>query len=316
MRRLAAVAAVAIAAAVTPMAVGASAPAATPRATRAAAFAVRKIDVTFVDRTRPTPANAAAHVSAAPSRTLVTTIWIPNGRGPFPLIVFAHGNGSNPGQYAPVVEPWAAAGYVVAAPTFPISSRDGGSIAGIADVANQPGDLHFVMDRVLALSRAKGALHGKIDPKHIGVAGHSLGAITTLGYAERSCCRDPRVDAAISISGTPLIAGTDFGGDGPPLLLIHGDHDPTVPYAGSSSSYVRALPPKYFLTVLGGLHSNFLGSTPAAPVVARTMLDFWNAYLKHDAHALARLPTDSVAGVTTMQADPSGRSGSPAGPRS
>ena len=113
--------------------------------------------------------------------------------------------------------------------------------------------------------RAKGALHGKIDPKHIGVAGHSLGAITTLGYAERSCCRDPRVDAAISISGTPLIAGTDFGGDGLPLLLIHGDHDPTVPYAGSSSSYVRAQPPKYFLTVLGGLHSNFLGSTPAAP---------------------------------------------------
>jgi fermentation-respiration switch protein FrsA (DUF1100 family) len=280
-------------------------------------FAVHKIGVTFVDRTRRTPANAVAHVSAAKSRTLVTTIWIPEGRGPFPLIVFAHGNGSNPNEYEPTVEPWAAAGYVVAAPTFPISSRDGGSTAGVADVANQPGDLHFVITRVLALSRAKGALHGRVDPAHVGGAGHSLGAVTTLGFVERSCCHDKRVDAAISISGTPLVGGTDFKGDGPPLLLIHGDHDPTVNYAGSTSSFARAPPPKYFLTVLGGLHGNFLGgsTTPAAPVVARTMLDFWDAYLKGDATALARLPTDTVAGVTTMQSSP-GRKGGPATVRS
>ena len=202
--------------------------------------------------------------------------------------------------------PWAAAGYVVAAPTFPISGHTSQGLGGVADVANQPGDLRFVMTRVLALARTKGPLKGKVDARHVGVAGHSLGAVTTLGYVERSCCRDPRVDAAISISGTPLVGGTDFKGKGPPLLLIHGDHDPTVRYAGSTSSYARAAPPKYLLTVLGGLHGDFLagGTSPAVPIVEATTLDFWNAYLKGDAAALARLPTDSQPGVTTMQSDP------------
>ena len=268
---------------------------------------VTELTQTFVDHSRRTPAVAAAHVGAAPTRTLVTTIWVPDGPGPFPLVVFAHGYGANPRVYAPVVRPWAEAGFVVAAPAFPVSSHGGPGYAGIVDAANQPGDVSFVITKVLALSHRAGPLHGKVDPARIGVGGHSLGAITTLGVVERSCCRDRRVDAAISISGTPLLRGTDFAGKAPPLLLVHGDHDPTVNYAGSSSSYVRASPPKYFLTVLGGLHGDFLGGyrTPAVPVVARTMLDFWNAYLKNDAAALARLPTDSAPGIATMQATPS-----------
>ena len=276
---------------------------------RAGNLPVRTITRTFVDHARRTPANTDAHVPAARSRTLVTTIWIPQGPGPFPLIVYAHGyNGTGAGS-ANVVAPWAAAGYVVAAPTFPISGHTSQGLGGVADVANQPGDLRFVLTRVLALARAKGPLKGKVDARHVGVAGHSLGAVTTLGYVERSCCRDPRIDAAISISGTPLVGGTDFKGKGPPLLLIHGDHDPTVRYAGSTSSYARATPPKYLLTVLGGLHGDFLpgGPSPAVPIVETTTLDFWNAYLKGDAEALARLPTDSQPGITTMQSDPSSR---------
>ena len=119
------------------------------------------------------------------------------------------------------------------------------------------------------------------------------------------------MDAAISISGTPLVAGTDFEGNGPPLLLVHGDHDPTVHYAGSTSSYLLAAPPKYLLTVLGGLHGDFLagGTSPAKAIVARTMVDFWNAYLKADRPALARLATDSTPGLTTIQAAPLPRLG-------
>ena len=194
---------------------------------------------TFVDRSRQTPAVPAAHVTAAPTRTLVTTIWVPNGHGPFPLVVFAHGYGANPQVYGPVVRPWAEAGFVVAAPAFPVSSHGGPNYAGILDAANQPGDVSFVITRVLALSLRPGALHGKVDPGRIGVGGHSLGAITTLGVVERSCCRDHRVDAAISISGTPLLRGTDFAGKAPPLLLIHGDHDQTVNYAGSTTARRR-----------------------------------------------------------------------------
>jgi dienelactone hydrolase len=262
---------------------------------------------TFVDHSRPTPAVAGSTAAAATSRTLVTTIWVPAGKGRFPLIVFAHGNGANPQAYEKLVIPWVAAGYVVAAPTFPVSGHDGGNeVAGIADLANQPGDARFVLDRVLALARHKGnLLFHRIDVAHIGVAGHSLGAITTLGVAERSCCRDPRVDAAIAISGTPLVQGTDFAGKAPALLLIHGTADTTVPYSGSTLSYSRAAPPKYLLTVIGGHHSDFLAPTGAPPSsdVARATLDFWNAYLRGDRAARARLPGDATAGATTMQSD-------------
>jgi dienelactone hydrolase len=195
---------------------------------------------------------------------------------------------------------------VVAAPAFPVSSHDGGNdVIGISDVANQPGDVQFVLDRVLALSRHKGFLYHRIDSHHIGVAGHSLGAITTLGVAERSCCRDRRVDAAIALSGTPLIAGTDFAGKAPPLLLVHGTADMTVPYAGSTLSYSRAAPPKYLLTVVGGHHSDYLGpkGVPGSADVARATLDFWDACLRGNRAALARLPQDATPGATTMQSD-------------
>ncbi|HZP31536.1 MAG TPA: hypothetical protein VFC99_21465 [Acidimicrobiia bacterium] len=295
---------------VVPAAAGIAAAAGTPAP--APKRAVVEITRTFVDRSRPTPPNEAAHEAGAPSRTLPTTIWIPAGKGPFPLIVFAHGNGSDPQRYAATVAPWAAAGYVVAAPTFPISSRDGGSVGGVADVANQPRDVEFVLGRMLALARHRGVLHHKVDAKHVGVAGHSLGAITTLGVAERSCCRDARVGAAISISGTPLVSGTDFAGHGPPLMLVHGDHDPTVNYAGSTSSYARATPPKYLVTVVGGHHDDFLGGGPNTAAVAEVntaTTDFWDAYLKGDRAALRRLPNDAGPGVTTMQSDPGSTNG-------
>lgn len=57
------------------------------------------------------------------SRTLKTTIWLPAPpHGSYPLIVFAHGCGESARDFAPMLEAWAAAGYVVAAPDFPVSS--------------------------------------------------------------------------------------------------------------------------------------------------------------------------------------------------
>ena len=95
------------------------------RAPTAFTTGVRRITVTFVDHSRRTPANPPAHVRAAKSRTLRTTIWIPQGRGPFPLVVYAPGYGDTGAGSAGIVEPWAAAGYVVAAPDFPVASHGG-----------------------------------------------------------------------------------------------------------------------------------------------------------------------------------------------
>ena len=87
---------------------------------------------TFVDPHRSTGVNGS--VPGHAGRTLVTTIMYPAqgtaaGRvtvnaapdhtdGPYPLIVFAHGFGSSGVEYRGLLERWAAAGYVVAAPLF------------------------------------------------------------------------------------------------------------------------------------------------------------------------------------------------------
>jgi dienelactone hydrolase len=273
-------------------------------------FPVTSRDVTFVDHSRTTPAVPIAQLPGSKSRSLHTTIWYPTGsKGPFPLIVFAHGNRGTGRGYETLLSAWAAAGYVVAAPDFPISSLDLPGIAGLSDIEQQPGDVSFVITKVLALDRAKGGLGRIIDRARIGVAGHSFGAVTTLGVAFRSCCRDKRIKAAISMSGTPLIHGTDFKGIRTPLLLIHGDADETVSYGGSVFSFARASQPKFLLTLLGEGHFDYLlglsTHEEVAIAVLHATIDFWDGFLKGDAARIAQLELDAfVPGRTTLQLTP------------
>ena len=60
------------------------------------------------------------------SRVLVTYVRYPrNGDGgPYPLVVFGHGFAATPGLYAPLLDAWAKAGYVVAAPLFPAENAN------------------------------------------------------------------------------------------------------------------------------------------------------------------------------------------------
>ena len=63
----------------------------------------------------------------------------------------------------------------------------GGPDAG--DVVNQPKDMSYVIGAVLSDSLSpSGALSGLVDPKEIGAAGHSNGAVTTLGLVANTCC--------------------------------------------------------------------------------------------------------------------------------
>jgi dienelactone hydrolase len=263
---------------------------------------------TFVDRTRDTPALSEPKQAKQDHRTLKTTIWSPEEPGTYPLVVFAHGCNGHGTDDAAMLRGWAAAGYVVAAPDFPISSLGTPGVACTSDVAQQPDDVSFVITSVLKLDRQHGSdgLGGIVDRKHIGIAGQSLGAVTTLGTAFRSCCYDKRLDAAISYAGTPLIQVTDFKPMTTPLLLVHGDADPTVRYSGSQSAFNRAKGPRYLLTVLGGDHGTHLQEgTEVGAAVQRTTIDFLDAYLKDDPAALDRIQVDAVVpGATTLQACP------------
>jgi dienelactone hydrolase len=280
---------------------------------------VGEINETFVDRSRPTAANGDC--AKIPSRTLPTTILYPASGapsaipqpnatpnvegGPYPLLVFAHGYSAVPQIYEALLQHWAASGFVVAAPTFPLSSGESpcGAIAG--DSVNQPQDMSFVIDSVLDLSRRDdGPLAGLVDPKRIGAAGHSNGAITTYGLVGNSSLRDERVKAAAVLAGTlqKFPKGRYDFEKAPPILIVHGTEDALVPYRLGLEAFNRARGPKGLLAITGGDHGSAaaMADPAAAPQVLAATTDFFRAYLLGDATAMEQLPDDQMPGVSTM----------------
>lgn len=280
-------------------------------------FAVGVRTETFVDRSRPTNENNG--VPGAPTRTLLTTIFYPAegqagevqkpdappaaAEGPFPLVMFSHGFTASGPAYGPVLEQWAAAGYVVAAPTFPLSSGAAPGGPALGDYIYQPADISFVLGEVLALDASESdPFEGLIDEERVAASGHSLGAITSIGLAYNGCCEDDRIDAYIPISGLrlPFFDDSFAYDEGAPLLLIHGEDDGTVPFSGSESLFTEAPAPKYLLRLIDGPHTPFPG--PGGPVINDAVIAFLDAYLKDKPDGLERLAmVTAVEGVSQLQ---------------
>jgi fermentation-respiration switch protein FrsA (DUF1100 family) len=263
-------------------------------------FAVGTLTRTLVDSSRPTAAQGGA--LAKPTRTLVTTILYPavgqasptpapqpnsppdTAAGPFPLIVFAHGSSASPADFRALLGSWAAAGYVVAAPEFPLTGTHAPSNSQISDYVNQPGDVSFVLDQMLRAPPP--SLAGLVDPGRIGLAGHSIGGATVLGLTFNSCCHDSRVKAVVVMEGVPLpfSGGAYFGSvASPPALFFQGSADQTVVPSTGVSLYDKARPPKALVTIVGGTHSApFQGDqlTPQVNLVAQASTGFWDRYLQ------------------------------------
>lgn len=279
-------------------------------------YAVGRASLTFVDATRPTDANNA--YPGAPSRTLPVMVLYPakgtvgsvtdNARpsrryGPYPLFEFSHGFTANGPVYEQaLLAQIASHGYVVAAPTFPLSS--GGAPGGpkLVDYLNQPADVSFVITQMLRASRHRGPLKGLIDAHEIAVGGHSLGAITTFGITANNCCLDDRIDAAIPISGLELPFGTGtWKYPKLPRLFIHGDKDATVPYLGTTNAFAKAPAPKFQLTLINAPHTPFI-QVWRTPIID-TAVAFLDRYLKHDRAARTRMTeAGNVDGVAQLEA--------------
>jgi len=263
----------------------------------------------FVDHSRSTPADVVAGITPEHERRLPTTIFYPaQGKaaadgdavrdarprsGRYPLVLFAGGAPGSPTDYAPLLQAWAAAGYVVAAPAFPVSSYAGPDDVAYADLPRQSGDLRFVLRRVLALDARKAGIPS-VDPKRIAVAGHSLGGQTALSLVAQ-CCREARVDVALILSGV-----TDAT-DGPalhklrgPVLFVHARNDRAVPYPPTLDTCGTVEGWKRMLTVedLRGIRAHidpYLGNSDYASVVRPATVAFFDGFLRDDAHARRRL---------------------------
>jgi fermentation-respiration switch protein FrsA (DUF1100 family) len=82
-------------------------------------------------------------------------------------------------------------------------------------------------------------------------------------------------------------------------MLVHGDADPTVPFAGSLSAYGQAPAPKALVRLIGAPHVFF--GPPWGSVGIAATADWFDRWLKRDRGALDRLRTDAnVSGVAAL----------------
>ena len=232
-------------------------------------------------------------------RRLQTVVRFPSdrGAGPFPLVVFSHGYATQTGAYGALLDGIASNGFVVAAPEFPFTSTAYGGDIGGRDVEGQVDDVGHVITAVRDLAHAGGSpLDGLVDDRRVGVVCHSDGGVTAGAVAFASQIRDPRIGAAVLLSG----ARVDFGGawfpaGSPALLAIHGDADGVNPFGASQTIYSsdRSGSPRYLVAVPGGGHDDSFVGTRTRDAVAALVSDFLRAYLVGDGDARARLTEDA-----------------------
>jgi dienelactone hydrolase len=226
------------------------------------------LSVSWADTGRPTMANH--QFKGRESRELKGRIWLPTDKNgaPYPLVVYSHGYMSQYKEGEYILDFLASHGYVAVSVDFPLSngSAPGGAI--ILDVVNQPGDISFLIDQMLARSmQADNALHGMVDATRIAALGLSLGGLTTELVAFHPRLRDPRIRAAISMAGpTEFLMPVFFENGSIPFMYIGGTADAIVPYRENAQPIPQKDKNSILITLNSGSH---VGFTDMAPVFFR-----------------------------------------------
>jgi poly(3-hydroxybutyrate) depolymerase len=255
-------------------------------------YQVRTESIRFVDASRSTPARG--DVPAAAGRVLVTDLFVPVGAsGPRPLVVFAHGWNSDPGVYASLLEGWAAAGFVVAAPVFP-DSTDLYPGSPVSDNAEQALDISFVITSLLH-DRAV-----PIDRTRIAVSGHSDGGTDVALMALDPSYADARVRAYVCMSGEMPsgVAAYNVATTPAAVLFAVGSDDEYGLYPLTTQVFQTAqASAKAMLVEPGGDHlGSFVDATPAAAAMRDAETQFLELALE------PRTPTSAV--IDGALADP------------
>lgn len=263
------------------------------------------------------------------SRRVPVKVYLPQGDGTFPVVVFSHGLGGSREGYEYLGSYWAAHG-IVSVHVQHVGSDDsvwrgGAARQGLRGamtrkaVLDRPRDVSFALDQLQSLNKTgEGPLRGKLDLSKIGMAGHSFGANTTLLIAGMRSpggatpVSDKRVHCAIALSAPPPISRNYdalYKDIRVPILHMTGTKDSTPFDRPGATPADRRVPydhihgaDGYLVTFAGGDHMVFSGRNPINRAVASDARNylliqeattaFWDAYLRGDGRALAWLRND------------------------
>jgi predicted dienelactone hydrolase len=272
---------------------------------------------------------------SARQREIPVKVYLPDSHQPAPVVLFSHGLGGTREGSAYLGKHWSGRGYVAVFLQHPGSddsvwrdeaaSKRMGAMQQAASAQNlllRVRDVPAVLDRLAAWNAESGhALAGRLDLEHVGMSGHSFGAVTTQSVSGQSApaigprFTDPRIKAAIPMSPSSPRRGnvqTAFSSVTIPWLLMTGTKD-TAPIGDqtveSRLAVFSALPPgdKYELVLDKAEHSAFSDralpgdSEPRNPNHHRAILAlstaFWDAYLRRDPAAKAWLEGPGPRGI-------------------
>ena len=285
-------------------------------------------------------------------RVVPVKIYYPSDlTAPAPAVIVSHGLGGSRDGYAYLGRHLASHGYVCVHLTHAGSdtealrdavhdaSREADKVpdhhaiqsalkkiaANPTNALVRPRDISFAIDRLLELNAKDGPLKAKIDPKKIGVMGHSFGAYTAMAVAGQSFgpaihFRDERVRAAVVMSPPvrqikpeqyepitiPLLLMTGTLDDSPVGgaganerrkvfdLLVHSDRCLLI-FDGGDHMVFSGRPPGMEFTKLPGTIGDASKDAHFQQFVKASTLRFFDAWLKDDEAAKLWLSNDDGA---------------------
>lgn len=213
--------------------------------------------VEFEDSSRPTA--AYKDYPGSDSRLMAGRIWQPESQAPAPLVVYSHGFMSSHSEGEYIGRFLATRGYITVAVDFPLTGASAPAGPLVTDVINQPQDVSFVLDQLLARNRDQDdPMYGRIDPLRVAAVGLSLGGLTTELIAFHSQLRDARIRAAASIAGpTANMTRSFFTSRELPFLMLAGSSDQIVPYTGNALPILDKAPGATLVTLDEASHAGF-----------------------------------------------------------
>lgn len=230
-------------------------------------------------------------LSEATTNARVGAVPVP---GRHPLVLLSPGSTAPRYTLTALAEDLASRGYVVAAidhayeaagaafpsGVLPCPACDPDADPdGVRTTTGRAADVSFVLDQLL------GRFARMIDPRRVGMAGHSLGGASAVP----AMAADPRIRAGADLDGGlhPQVPPT--GLDGRPFLLLgNQDHVPGGADPSWDVAWQRLDGPRLWLTVTGAGHLDFsdfafiaaeLGLPTGGPLAGERTIAITRAYL-------------------------------------